>query len=58
MHIETTQESGREILFADTRQMLETGHTQYYMSGKEVSEEKMLEHFMRLHNRLEAVRGI
>lgn len=58
MHIETTQESGREILFADTRQMLETGHTQYYMSGKEVSEEKMLEHLMRLHNRLEAVRGI
>ena len=42
------------IHFNDPEELLQ--HTTYYMSGRRVQEKEMLEHFLRLHNRLEEMR--
>jgi len=48
-------DSDRTIHFNDIEEMHLCGNTVYYASGKEVTDRPMLEHFMRLHNRLEEV---
>ena len=58
MQLKMAKEYNRSLFFDSTEQMLGCGHTEYYMSGQLVTEEKILKHFLRLHNRLEAVRGI
>ncbi len=45
-----------EVHFETTDQLLE--HTAYYTSGKSVTDQETLEHFLRLHNRLEEMRKI
>ena len=58
MNIEVSTDSAQPLSFDSTDEMLWCGHTEYYMSWQPVTEEKILKHFLRLHNRLEAVRGI
>ena len=45
-----------EVVFEDTEAMLQ--RTAYYTSGRPVKDREMLEHFRRLHNRLEKMRQI
>ena len=58
MQLEISADSGQPLFLDSTEQMLGLEHTEYYMSGQLVTEEKILKHFLRLHNRLEAVRRI
>lgn len=44
------------VTFGDTAAL--TARTTYYTSGRLVEDPEMLEHFRRLHNRLEEMRGI
>lgn len=46
-----------EVIFEDNHKMLCLIKTDYYFSGREVRDEKTLEHLRRLHNRLESVRN-
>ncbi len=46
-----------EIIFSDIQDMVVRGKTEYYLSGK-IVQDSQLSHFMRLHNRLELVRGL
>ncbi len=45
-----------EVIFDDYHKMLCQIKTDYFFSGRPVSDEKTLEHLKRLHNRLETVR--
>ncbi|MBR0145889.1 MAG: glutamate racemase [Eubacterium sp.] len=45
-----------DVVFTDTEAML--AHTTYYTSGRLVEDTETLEHFRRLHNRLEEMRKI
>lgn len=45
-----------EVHFEDNHKMLCNVKTDYYFSGKEITDEKTLDHLRRLHNRLEFVR--
>lgn len=44
------------VYFDSAHKMLCESNTQYFFSGKNISDEKTLEHLKRLHNRLEEVR--
>lgn len=46
------------VSFSDTEKMLHDIETQYFVSGKPITEKNLLNHVMRMHNRLEAVRGL
>ena len=52
----TTEENEREVRFRDIREL--TRATTYYSSGRKVAEPEILEHFLRLHNRLEEMRPL
>lgn len=57
-HLNTNGKTNKEILFKDCDDMVLNGNTEYFISGRSVSEKKILSRFARLHNRLEAVREI
>ncbi len=46
------------VKFDKIEEMLTMGNTKYYASGKFVEDPKTLEHYLRLHNRLEEVYGL
>lgn len=51
---EAAEAQDTRIHFNDPEELLQ--HTTYYMSGRRVQEKEMLDHFLRLHNRLEEMR--
>ena len=58
VNVPLSSEPDRVVLFDDYHNMLCASNTKYYFSGKNISDEKTLEHLKRLHNRLEEVRKI
>ena len=56
--IKVNQDSERTIHFNDIEEMALCGNTRYFASGVQVMDIPTLEHFKRLHNRLELVRNI
>ena len=56
--IKVNQDAERTIHFNDIEEMALCGNTRYFASGVQVMDIPTLEHFKRLHNRLELVRNI
>ena len=56
--LKVNQDSERTIHFNDIEEMALCGNTRYFASGVQVMDIPTLEHFKRLHNRLELVRNI
>ena len=54
--IPVSDQEEREIRFPDIEEM--TRNTSYYASGRRVEDPALLEHFLRLHNRLEDMRRL
>jgi glutamate racemase len=48
----------RNVRYTDADNMMDIGKTEYYISGKAITDKNMLNHLMRLQNRLEEVRSI
>ena len=46
------------VSFSDTDSMLHDIETQYFVSGNPITEKNLLNHVLRMHNRLEAVRDL
>lgn len=58
MDLKISDDTDSEIIFSNTDEVRNMCSTKYFLSGRNVTDEATLAHFMRLHNRLEEMRKV